>query len=67
MCRISSLEEAKIGIMETQMNSAGSEFELLLSQTAHQTTALGRLNAQPVSSTYDKLIIWPTVATSWML
>ena len=44
----SSLEEAKTVTLEIQTNSARSEFELLLSQTAHQRTALGRLKAQPI-------------------
>ena len=45
--------------MEIQRNSAGSEFELLLSQTAHLRTAPGRLKTEPVSFIYDKLITWP--------
>ena len=35
MGRISSLEEAITVILEIQINSTGSEFELLLSQKAH--------------------------------
>ena len=51
-------------ILKIQMDSAGRQFELLLFQTAHLKAALGKLKAQPVSFTYDKLIIWPTMATS---
>ena len=64
MRRILSLEEAETMILKIQINSKGSEFELFPSQTGHLRTALGRPKAQPVSFTYDKLIIWPTVAIS---
>ena len=64
MCRISLLEEAQTVMLNIQMDSAGSEFELLLSRTGHQRTALGRLKAQSVSFTCDKLTMRRTVATS---
>ena len=51
-------------MLKIQMDSAGSEFELLLSRTGHQRTALGRLKAQSVSFTCDKLTMRRTVATS---
>ena len=64
MCRISLLEEAQTVMLKIQMDSAGSEFELLLSRTGHQRTALGRLKAQSVSFTCGKLTMRRTVATS---
>ena len=60
MCRISLLEEAQTVMLKIQMDSAGSE----LSRTGHQRTALGRLKAQSVSFTCDKLTMRRTVATS---
>ena len=64
MRKILSLEEVETMILKIQINSKGSEFELFPSQTGNLRTALGRPKAQPVSITYDKLIIWLTAAIS---
>ena len=60
MRRILSLEEVETMILMIKK----SEFELFPSQTGHLRTALGRPRAQPVSITYDQLIIWLKAAIS---